>query len=57
MKFEALLMTYELRVFGPRNDDGTLPEFEFHQEFLRETEENLSDLLPEGYSVRISDPE
>lgn len=49
------LTTYTLQVIGPRNADGTQPQFEFDRAFLRETEENLTDLLPDGYSVVIKE--
>ena len=38
--------TYTIQVIGPQ-------ALFISPELLRETEENLTDLLPEGYSVRI----
>jgi len=50
----VVLQTYVLQLLGPRNH--TL-ESEAHiaNAFLTETEENLTDLLPEGYSVKIEE--
>ena len=53
---EEILATYNLCVIGPRDD----PEWYFtfrahHERYMRETEENLTDLLPEGYRVVIKE--
>jgi hypothetical protein len=50
-----VLAVYELCVIGPPpRMGGTL---EIFPSTLRETEENLTDLLPDGYEVRIKEVE
>ena len=56
LAFEKVLATYTLQLIG--NPPWTWTPNEttgFYQTHLRETEENLSDLLPEGYEVRIKE--
>ena len=54
-----ILATYVLQVLGPEPHevDGVWRPYDLAREpfswWLRETEENLTDLLPEGFSVRI----
>ena len=57
-----VVWTYTLQVIGPTHPTSYplgagLANWEprIDPELLREAEENLSDLLPEGYSVRIRD--
>lgn len=47
------LQTLTIQVFGPIYWLGASERIT--TEMMRETEENLTDLLPEGYSVRISE--
>ena len=48
----VVLQTYTLQILGPEHGR----EFTgVADELLREAEENLSDLLPTGYSVRIKE--
>ena len=50
----VVLQTYTLELIGPRNH-ALESEARIANAFLHETEENLTDLLPEGYSVRIKE--
>ena len=52
-----VLQTYTLQLIGPvrHYPDGHLIGAEIARETLNETEENLTDLLPDGYSVRIKE--
>jgi hypothetical protein len=45
MSKEVTLATYNLQVLGPANADGSHPRVTLTNALLRETEENLSDLL------------
>ena len=51
----AVLQTYTLQLVGPPRHypDGMLIGASVAWNALKETEENLTDLLPEGYSVKI----
>lgn len=56
MTLHNVLATYTLQLIGPPGGLGmpvSLSEAFRFGAHLRETEENLTDLLPEGYSVRI----
>lgn len=60
MGAEALLATYTLQLFGPKptalwRGPIATTAVGIGPTLLRETEENLTDLLPEGYSVRIKE--
>lgn len=48
-----VLATYTLQVKGPANPDGSLPSIRLRPVFIREAEENMSDLLPKDYYVEI----
>jgi len=48
----VVLQTYTLELLGPLNH-ALESEARIANAFLHEIEENLTDLLPEGYSVRI----
>lgn len=58
-----VLSTYNLQLLGPGpiagHERGRTGEFERYEgirpSLLREVEENLTKLLPDGYSVRISE--
>lgn len=50
---EVTLTTYTLQVLGPANADGGHPRVTLRNEYLRETEENMTDLLPPGFRVSI----
>src|SRR3989304_3497087 len=47
-----VLQTYTLQLLGPATNRAVWP-YLIGPRFLRETEENLTDLLPAGYSVKI----
>ena len=47
-----VLQTYVLQLLGTRSHSGV---YVIGPHFLRETEENLSDLLPDGYSVKVKE--
>jgi hypothetical protein len=50
----VVLQTYSLQLIGPLEDSPVWTGFKnLRDTFLRETEENLTDLLPAGYSVKI----
>lgn len=56
------LATYTLQLIGPKDEippdwRGNIVRVRsvLNPALLRETEENLTDLLPEGYSVRIKE--
>jgi hypothetical protein len=49
----VVLQTYTLQLLGPRST--AWPYVVLPDVFLRETEENLTDLLPESYSVKIKE--
>lgn len=55
MSEEIVLATYRLQLLGP--DRNPQRVWKLSQEILEETEENLTDLLPPGYSVRIREEE
>jgi len=47
----VVLQTYTLQLIGPSyHGEHAIPDH-----LLRETEENLTDLLPEGYEVKIKE--
>ena len=48
----VVLQTYTLQLLGPASNRAVWP-YLIGPRFLRETEENLTDLLPAGYSVKI----
>jgi hypothetical protein len=51
-----VLSTYTMQLIGPRSFAGSIPlGMLLPLELLRETEENLTDLLPDGYRVEIKD--
>lgn len=52
---QAPLATYTLQVFGPEDERHATFGTGLSDALLRETEENLTDLLPEGYSVTIKE--
>ena len=49
-----VLATYTLQLIGPPSHSGVWP-YVIGPKFLRETEENLTDLLPDGYSIQIKE--
>ena len=49
-----VLQTYTLQLLGPSSQWAIWP-YLIRADFLVETEENLTDLLPEGYSVKIEE--
>ena len=50
---EITFRTYVLQVIGPERYAGH--DQEIPKPLIRETEENLTDLLPEGYRVTIKE--
>ena len=51
----VVLQTYTLQLLGPKNAARPTWTHGVPSSFMRETEENLTDLLPAGYSVRIKE--
>jgi len=51
----TVLQTYTLHLIGPRWMSAPWPHVILPDVLLREAEENLTDLLPTGYSVRIKE--
>jgi len=49
----VVLQTYTLQLLGPAN--SALAMWIAWKNAIEETEENLTDLLPEGYSVKIKE--
>ena len=49
----VVLQTYTLELLGPRG--SILAAWVAWENAIRETEENLTDLLPEGYEVKIKE--
>lgn len=47
-----VVKTFALQIMAPLRTLVELPDF---PALMRETEENLTDLLPDGYSVRIKE--
>jgi len=52
LAFGVVLVTYTLQVVAKAPTAG---DARIYESTLRETEENLTDLLPDGYSVRIKE--
>lgn len=52
---QAPLATYTLQLFGPDRILLTAADWPAWRGWLLEAEQNLTDLLPEGYSVRIKE--
>lgn len=50
---EEILATYNLMLLGPTADPTNMRHWKLFKPALRETEENLTDLLPDGYRVVI----
>lgn len=51
------LATYTLELVGPRTTPWGYPpdKWQIEPDIITETEENLTDLMPEGFSVRIKE--
>lgn len=56
---EQVLLTHTLQLIGPQTYSylAAIDIRASWEKCLREAEENLTDLLPEGYSVRIREAE
>lgn len=51
-----VLATYTMQLIGPNRFDGPFPvEDMVPPALLRETEENLTDLMPQGYRIEIKE--
>lgn len=51
----TVLRTFYLQVRGPEHDPAEIEVAEALGPALSEAEENIADLLPEGYSVKIGE--
>jgi hypothetical protein len=51
----VLLASYRLRIMGPEGWPGFYAPTSFLTAALEEAEENISDLLPEGYYAKVEE--